>query len=217
MDRPRKQEQERAQTDVTEVGENVLRMQLPIQLPGLGHVNTYALLDDRGAAIVDPGLPGPTTWKALLSRMKNAGLEPRHVHTVIVTHSHPDHFGTAGRLAKEAGADLVTHAAFHNPWLPHECADHIVCNERHRNLVLHQLPGREPRALQHRPGLIRNDMNIFPLLPSRANDAQCCAIPSCRQSAGIAMGKNGLIACNEFCSVLSHCLTEGNIFIENHL
>jgi glyoxylase-like metal-dependent hydrolase (beta-lactamase superfamily II) len=34
------------------------------------------------------------------------------VHTVIVTHSHPDHFGTAGRLTVEAGADLVTHASF---------------------------------------------------------------------------------------------------------
>ena len=125
MDRPRKQEQERAQTDITEVGESVLRMQLPIQLPGLGHVNTYALLDDRGAAIVDPGLPGPTTWKALISRLKDAGLAPRHVHTVIVTHSHPDHFGTAGRLAKESGGELVTHAAFHSPWLPHDCAEDL--------------------------------------------------------------------------------------------
>ena len=125
MSRPRKQEQERATTDITEVGDNVLRMQLPIQLPGLGHVNTYALLDDRGVAIVDPGLPGPSTWKALLSRLKDAGLKTRDVHTVLVTHSHPDHFGTAGRLAKEAGAELLTHAAFHSPFMPHDCADDL--------------------------------------------------------------------------------------------
>ena len=117
MDRPRKQEQERAATDVTEVGPNVLRMQLPIQMPGLGHVNMYALLDERGVAVVDPGLPGPQTWKAILDRLGQAGLKPRDIHTVIVTHSHPDHFGTAGKLREEAGAELLTHAAFHNPWM----------------------------------------------------------------------------------------------------
>ena len=123
VERPRKQEQEDASTEVTEVGPNVLRMQLPIQMPGLGHVNMYALLDDRGAAIVDPGLPGPPTWKAIQKRLAQAGLKVADVHTVIVTHSHPDHFGTAGRLADEAGAELVTHAAFHNAWMPHSHED----------------------------------------------------------------------------------------------
>ena len=42
-----RQEQEVAGTEVTEVAPNILRMQLPIRMPGLGHVNMYALLDDR--------------------------------------------------------------------------------------------------------------------------------------------------------------------------
>jgi glyoxylase-like metal-dependent hydrolase (beta-lactamase superfamily II) len=122
---PMKQEQEPAGTEVTQVGPDVLRMQLPIQLPGLGHVNAYALLDSAGAAIVDPGLPGPATWKALKSRLKQAGLRVRDVHTVIVTHSHPDHFGTAGKLAKAADATLLTHSAFRTWWAPaHRCDDH---------------------------------------------------------------------------------------------
>jgi glyoxylase-like metal-dependent hydrolase (beta-lactamase superfamily II) len=111
-----KQEQEPAGTDVTEVGPGVLRSQLPISMPGLGHVNMYILLDDRGAAVVDPGLPGPPTWNAIVDRLKRAGLEPRQVHTVIVTHSHPDHFGSAGKLAKVAGAELITHSAFRTWW-----------------------------------------------------------------------------------------------------
>lgn len=112
MERPRKQEQEPAATDVVEVGPGVLRLQLPIAMPGLGHVNAYALIDDRGAAIVDVGVPGPATWKALKARLKAAGLAVKDVHTVLVTHSHPDHFGTAGRLAKAAGAEVVVHSAF---------------------------------------------------------------------------------------------------------
>ena len=108
----RRQEQEPARSDVTEVAPDVLRMELPIALPGLGHVNCYALVDRRGAALVDPGLPGPATWRAMQDRLRKAGLSPKHVHTVIVTHSHPDHFGGAGRLAKESGAQVVAHRAF---------------------------------------------------------------------------------------------------------
>ncbi|MDJ0787993.1 MAG: MBL fold metallo-hydrolase [Myxococcota bacterium] len=108
----RRQEQEPAQEEVSEVAPGVLRMQLPIRMPGLGHVNMYALLDDRGAAVVDPGLPGASTWRAIQSRLKQADLRVRDVHTVVVTHSHPDHFGGAARFAKEAGSEVVAHRAF---------------------------------------------------------------------------------------------------------
>ncbi|MGQ0830887.1 MAG: MBL fold metallo-hydrolase [Microthrixaceae bacterium] len=111
-DRPRRQEQEPASTEVTEVGPGILRSQLPISLPGLGHVNCYFLQDERGVAIVDPGLPGPPSWRALVDRLKQAGYKPKHVHTVIVTHSHPDHFGGAGRMRDTYGAEVITHRSF---------------------------------------------------------------------------------------------------------
>ncbi len=110
--KPKKQEQEPASEEIVEVAPGILRMQLPIWMPGLGHVNTYGLLDDRGLAVVDPGLPGPQSWKALKTRLKSAGFKLRDIHTVVVTHSHPDHFGGAGRVAREANAELVTHRAF---------------------------------------------------------------------------------------------------------
>ncbi len=110
--RPHRQEQDPASEEITEVAPGVLRMQLPIWLPGLGHVNMYGLMDDDGLAVVDPGLPGPKSWKALKSRLKSAGYRVKDVHTVIVTHSHPDHFGAAGRIRKVADAQLITHRAF---------------------------------------------------------------------------------------------------------
>ena len=72
----------------------------------------YGLVDDRGLTVVDPGLPGPQSWKALKQRLKTAGYSLKNVHTVLVTHSHPDHFGGAGRIAREQGAQLITHQAF---------------------------------------------------------------------------------------------------------
>jgi len=107
-----KQEQEPASDAITEIAPNVIRMQLPIWMPGLGHVNMYGLLDERGLAVVDPGLPGPSSWKALKRRLKSAGFRLKDVHTVVVTHSHPDHFGGAGRIRKQTGAELIAHRAF---------------------------------------------------------------------------------------------------------
>jgi glyoxylase-like metal-dependent hydrolase (beta-lactamase superfamily II) len=91
-------------------------MQLPIQFTGLGHVNCYALEDDRGFALVDPGLPGAASWENLCDRLRRAGIPLARVHTVIVTHSHPDHFGGAARLRDETGADILTHRSFRLWW-----------------------------------------------------------------------------------------------------
>jgi len=107
-----REEQEEASTEITEVSGGVLRLQLPITMPGLGHVNCYAMEDERGFAVVDPGLPGPTSYEALLQRLATAGLPLPRLHSVIVTHSHPDHFGGAARLREETGADVVTHRDF---------------------------------------------------------------------------------------------------------
>ena len=107
-----KQEQEEARGDVTEVAPNVLRMELPISMPGLGHVNCYALLDAEGAALMDPGLPGPETQDVLIHRLAQAGLSETDVHTVIITHSHPDHFGCANWLQETGGARIVAYKSF---------------------------------------------------------------------------------------------------------
>lgn len=114
-----KQEQEPAKNEITEVAENVLRLELDIAMPGLRHVNCYALLDNDGVALVDPGLPGPTTYDTLVSRLKQAQLAVKDIHTVIVTHSHPDHFGGAARLATESGAKVVGHTNFSFGPAPH--------------------------------------------------------------------------------------------------
>jgi glyoxylase-like metal-dependent hydrolase (beta-lactamase superfamily II) len=122
--RPPKQEQEPASNEIGEVAPGILRLQLPIEMPGLGHVNAYALEDGDGFAIVDPGLPGRQSWEALTDRLDRAGIPVRRVHSVIVTHSHPDHFGGAGLLAEEAGARIVASDRFRTFWDPAELDEH---------------------------------------------------------------------------------------------
>lgn len=107
-----RQERLDPRAEIEEVATGVLRLQLPISLPGLGHVNCYILEDKHGLALVDPGLPGFRTWRTLKTKLKSAGFSIERVHTVIVTHSHPDHFGQAVRLHRETGAEIVTHRRF---------------------------------------------------------------------------------------------------------
>ena len=108
----RRQEQEPAEDEILELAPGLYRLQLPISMPGLGHVNCYALEDERGLALVDPGLPGEASWKVLVARLGQLGARVGHVHTVVVTHSHPDHFGGVHQLRDESGATLLTHADF---------------------------------------------------------------------------------------------------------
>ena len=118
-----KQEAEPASDEIEELAPNVLRLQLPIDMPGLGHVNTYALIDGKGVALVDPGVPGEDSWKVLLRRLADADIPLSRVHTAIVTHSHFDHFGAASQLAEETGAAVLTHEVF-TTW-----GDNIECTD----------------------------------------------------------------------------------------
>ena len=115
-----RQEREPASTDVVEVRPGIFRLQLPITLPGLGHVNCYALPDARGITLIDPGLPDPGSHAELCDRLARIDATPDRVHTVIITHSHPDHFGGAGRLRRANGAEVVAHRHFSALFDPRE-------------------------------------------------------------------------------------------------
>lgn len=118
-----KQEKEDASEEVVEVAPGIRRLQLPIDFTGLGHVNCYALEDARGVTLVDPGLPGQESWTALRARLATAEVPLHRVHTVVVTHSHPDHFGSAGLLAEETGAEVVAFERFRTFFDPADIDD----------------------------------------------------------------------------------------------
>ena len=80
-----REEQQPPDQEVVEIAKNIRRLQLPMSMPGLGHVNCYILDDENGAALVDPGLPGPQNWKALMAGLKQAELPPERVHSIIIT------------------------------------------------------------------------------------------------------------------------------------
>ena len=124
--RPPKQEQLPASDDILEIAPGVLRAQLPISMPGLGHVNMYVLEDERGVTIVDPGMPDKNNYDMVKKRLGQIGVPLKRVHSVVVTHSHPDHYGGAYWLRADTHCDVISHERFRVFWDPTEPDDHDV-------------------------------------------------------------------------------------------
>ena len=127
--RPVRQEQEDASPDVTEVAPGLYRFQLPISMPGLGHVNCYALEDSDGFTVVDPGLPSADSWEALGDRLAQVGGRYGHVHPAVVTHSPPDHFGGVHRRRDDHGTRVLTHADFRSVWVNADLTEDLGAGE----------------------------------------------------------------------------------------
>lgn len=78
-----------------------------IEIP-IGYVNAYAVVVDDGVVLVDTGLPGRAdkVVKAIVEARRRIG----DVHTILLTHWHPDHVGGVAELRRRSGARIVAHA-----------------------------------------------------------------------------------------------------------
>ncbi|MFZ5496801.1 MAG: MBL fold metallo-hydrolase [Verrucomicrobiota bacterium] len=69
--------------------------------------NCYLLLADKQAVLVDTGAPGDL--KRILAGLKGAGLEPKDLSLILLTHGHSDHAGCAAELKRRSGAHIAMH------------------------------------------------------------------------------------------------------------
>lgn len=129
-----KQEKLPAVPGVVAVAPDVLRVQLPVRFTGLGHVNMYVIRDGDGVVVVDPGLPSWSSWRALQDGLAEAEIPLKRVNSVLVTHSHPDHFGGVRRLLGASGATMIAHARYRTWWRPHGHIDLDDLSSEERNM-----------------------------------------------------------------------------------
>ena len=77
-----------------------------LEIP-IGYVNAYAVVVDDGVVLIDTGIPGRA------DQVANAVETARHrigeVHTILLTHWHPDHVGGVAELRRRSGARIVAH------------------------------------------------------------------------------------------------------------
>lgn len=69
--------------------------------------NCYLLLGTR-PVLVDTGAPGDL--KRILAGLKAAGVEPKDLALILLTHGHSDHAGCAAELRRRSGAKIALHA-----------------------------------------------------------------------------------------------------------
>jgi glyoxylase-like metal-dependent hydrolase (beta-lactamase superfamily II) len=89
-----------------QVAERIYQVQLPLPF-ALRSVNCYLLRDDDGWTIVDSGLNSPDGQAAWQAAFAELGVEPRTIRRVVLTHYHPDHYGMAGWLQRQSGAEVL--------------------------------------------------------------------------------------------------------------
>lgn len=94
----------------------VFRLELPLPFEGLSAVNAYLLRDGDELALVDCGiyLPEPDIdhgWPELMRAVEACGHTVAEITKLILTHSHIDHYGMAGRLKEETDCEIVMHRA----------------------------------------------------------------------------------------------------------
>jgi glyoxylase-like metal-dependent hydrolase (beta-lactamase superfamily II) len=72
-------------------------------------VNTYAVEAHDGLMLIDCGTDWEPGRQALADGFDFLGLEESAVHTLVVSHLHPDHVGMSSRLVRELGCRFVMH------------------------------------------------------------------------------------------------------------
>ncbi len=101
--------------------------QLTLQITGiLGQrdtVNTYFLVDNAEAILIDAGRDAETDTRLIIDRWRDLG-EPR-MRGIVLTHGHPDHIGAAAALREHWQVPISMHTGdepilehFGNPFRP---------------------------------------------------------------------------------------------------
>ncbi len=71
--------------------------------------NSYLVFTDAGAALVDTGMPG--NEKKILEYVKGAGIDPKRLEYIVLTHPDIDHSGSVARLKGLTNAKVAIHEA----------------------------------------------------------------------------------------------------------
>jgi glyoxylase-like metal-dependent hydrolase (beta-lactamase superfamily II) len=91
-----------------EVAPSTWKITVPIPFP-LRSVNMYALVGEKGWALVDAGMGTPEARAALAAGLQHAGLSMSKLQAIVLTHHHPDHVGLSGELQEQSGAKVYMH------------------------------------------------------------------------------------------------------------
>lgn len=84
---------------ITAVADDIYQIQIPLPF-ALRIVNCYLLPGEAGWTIVDTGLNTSSARSAWQQAFTALDIRPRDIEQIVLTHTHPDHYGLAGWLVE---------------------------------------------------------------------------------------------------------------------
>jgi glyoxylase-like metal-dependent hydrolase (beta-lactamase superfamily II) len=84
---------------------NIHKITLPTGFP-IGDVNIYLIKDDP-VTLIDTGVNGAISEHLLSRNLEELGLSIEDIKRIVLTHTHLDHCGLAGRLQELSGAEVL--------------------------------------------------------------------------------------------------------------
>lgn len=84
------------------------QISLPTPWPSVGPIHTYLVREDP-VTLIDTGVNTEESRQALLDGLQAHGMAVRDIRRVLLTHAHLDHFGQAGWIQEESGAEVWLH------------------------------------------------------------------------------------------------------------
>jgi glyoxylase-like metal-dependent hydrolase (beta-lactamase superfamily II) len=91
------------------LGSGIHLIPAPLPFKSPPWVNTYAIEANGGILLLDCGTDWEPGRDAIRHGFSRLGLDESAVHTLVVTHLHPDHVGMSARLVREWGCRFVMH------------------------------------------------------------------------------------------------------------
>lgn len=135
-----------------EVAEDVHLLKLPIPFE-MGTVNVYLFRNGADLDLLDCGLNAPPSLELIRDALTQLGGRLRRL---FVTHIHPDHYGAAGVLTNEMGAELYMHRLEVPMVNPRYLQLEALVEAVHRHLVLNGVPADVSEELKNASRAMRD-------------------------------------------------------------
>ena len=71
--------------------------------------NIYVIPDEKGFALIDVGCGGPPAIEALQEGLRYWNLRIEQLHTVVLSHAHPDHMGAISWILEASNPKVYIH------------------------------------------------------------------------------------------------------------
>ena len=95
--------------DISDLGHGIGVIPLPLPFESPSWVNAYVIRSSTGTVLLDCGVDWEPGLTRLLDGLAVLEIEPSSIHTLVVTHLHPDHVGMAPKVISLTGARLTMH------------------------------------------------------------------------------------------------------------